>query len=81
MKKPHIRSVVGPRWNSLVGWIDFSAILKDTDWRQYECVDAEATGSGATPKEAYDDWYKAVLRPYQNGPHFMAAFKLAQTPR
>ena len=76
-KRPHIKAVVGPHWNSLVGYVDWSAM----GIRFYECKNDYATGVGCTPKQAYDAWNKDLLRPYQNGPEFMAAFRLAQTPR
>jgi hypothetical protein len=73
--KPNIHVVRGPRWNSVTGWFDWSIYV-----RWWECVDDEAIGHGDTQKEAYDNWYKNILRPYQNGPEFMAAYKLNQTP-
>lgn len=75
--RPHIRLEIGPRWNSLVGWFDASAL----GLRWWECVGHGFTGSGKTPKEAYDAWYRDMLRPHQHGAAFMAAFNRAQTPQ
>lgn len=79
--RPHIRSQVGPRWNSLIGWIDFSAILKDTDWRRWECEGHGVRGEGSTQKEAYDRWYADFIRENQHNAIFMAAYRRAQTPQ
>jgi hypothetical protein len=73
--------MIGPRWNSLTGWIDFGAILRGTDWRWWECEGLGARGDGATPKEAYDAWYKHFLMPYRNRPEYLAAYQAANTPR
>jgi len=79
--KPHIKSQVGPRYNSLIGWIDFSSILKGTDWRWYECVGHGAAGNGKTPKEAYDSWYRDFLRPFTMNATSYAAYRLVSMPR
>lgn len=79
--RPHIRVQIGPRWNSLIGWIDFSAILKGTDWRWWECEGHGAQGAGKNPKDAYDAWYRDLLRPHQNNAIYMAAYRAANTPR
>jgi hypothetical protein len=72
--RPHIKVQIGPRYNSLIGWIDFSAILAGTDWRWWECEGHDARGDGKTPKEAYDAWYRDLLMPYKNGSAFMDAY-------
>jgi hypothetical protein len=77
--RPHIRVQIGPRYSSLFGWMDWSAILPD--WRWWECVGHGAEGSGATPKEAYDAWYRDFIRPYNTNPIILAAFRATQTPQ
>lgn len=79
--RPRIRVQRGARYSSLIGWIDWSAILKDTDWRWWECIGHGAEGSGASPRQAYDAWYRDLIRPYNTNPITLAAFRAAQTPR
>lgn len=79
--RPRIRVQIGPRWNSLIGWMDFGAILKGTDWRWWECEGHGARGDGATPKEAYDAWYGDFIRANQHNAIFMAAYRRASAPQ
>ena len=75
--RPHIRVQIGARWNSLVGWLDLSAL----GLRYWECDGHGAHGSGSTPKEAYDAWYKEFLMPYQYRGEFVSAYQSANTPQ
>lgn len=79
--RPHIRVQIGPRYNSLIGWVDFGAILAGTDWRWWECDGHGAHGDGATPKEAYDAWYRDFIRPHQMNSVSYNAFVRTQTPQ
>lgn len=77
--KPRIKSVVGPRYNSLTGWTNWGAILPE--WRWYECTGHGAIGDGKTPKDAYDSWYRDFLRPFTMNPTSYAAYRLVSMPR
>jgi hypothetical protein len=74
--RPHIRAIRGPRYNSLLGWvIDWVAIFGTAAPRWWECIGHGCEGSGATPKEAYDAWYREFLMPYNRNPITVAAYR------
>ncbi len=75
--RPHIRVQNGPHYNSLTGWMDWSAL----GIRTWECIGHGAEGNGATPKEAYDAWYSDFIRPYNTNSITLAAFRATQTPQ
>lgn len=61
---PHISVTRGLGYNSVTGWVDLSRL---SNFRWWECKGHGVRGDGRTPKDAYESWYKRVVREYNAG--------------